>query len=70
MRRYRPFLALLLVAAAALSWWLLQQPRTQPERQVAQPGDPPREDLARVVPRLKECGGTDVVVTRLAQIVP
>ena len=30
----------------------------------------PREDLARVVPRLKECGGTDVVVTRLAQIVP
>jgi ATP phosphoribosyltransferase len=30
----------------------------------------PREDLPRVVPVLKQRGGTDVVVTRLAQIVP
>jgi len=30
----------------------------------------PRADLAQVVPRLKERGGTDVVVSRLAQIVP
>ncbi len=30
----------------------------------------PHEDLPRVVPVLKQRGGTDVVVTRLAQIVP
>jgi ATP phosphoribosyltransferase len=30
----------------------------------------PRAQLPEVVPRLKEHGGTDVVVTRLAQIVP
>lgn len=30
----------------------------------------PRSDLPRVIPQLKAKGGTDVVVTRLAQIVP
>lgn len=30
----------------------------------------PRDELARVIPRLKAAGGADVVVTRLAQIVP
>jgi ATP phosphoribosyltransferase len=30
----------------------------------------PREDLPVVIPLLRERGGTDVVVTRLAQIVP
>ena len=30
----------------------------------------PRADLPRVIPRLKASGGSDVVVTRLAQIVP
>jgi ATP phosphoribosyltransferase len=30
----------------------------------------PRDDLPRVVPLLKQRGGSDVVVTRLAQIVP
>lgn len=30
----------------------------------------PREDLPRVIPRVKACGGTDVVVFRPAQIVP
>lgn len=30
----------------------------------------PREQLPEVIPKLKTCGGSDVVVTRLAQIVP
>ena len=30
----------------------------------------PREDLPRVIPAVKAAGGTDVVVSRLAQIVP
>ncbi|MBI1849968.1 MAG: ATP phosphoribosyltransferase [Planctomycetes bacterium] len=30
----------------------------------------PRADLVRVIPAIKACGGTDVVVTALAQIVP
>jgi ATP phosphoribosyltransferase len=30
----------------------------------------PRADLPEVIPRLKACGGGDVVVTQLAQIVP
>jgi len=30
----------------------------------------PRSQLPAVVPQLKACGGTDIVVTRLAQIVP
>jgi len=30
----------------------------------------PRAELPSVVPRIKEAGGTDIVVTRLAQIVP
>jgi ATP phosphoribosyltransferase len=30
----------------------------------------PRAELPEVIPRLKACGGGDVVVTRLAQIVP
>lgn len=30
----------------------------------------PRDELPRVIPRLKAAGGADVVVTRLAQIVP
>lgn len=41
MRRYRPILALLLVAAAMLSWWLVdRQPPAEPE-QLTQQG--PRE---------------------------
>lgn len=30
----------------------------------------PREELHRLIPEIKACGGTDVVVTALAQIVP
>jgi ATP phosphoribosyltransferase len=30
----------------------------------------PRDDLARVIPEIKAQGGSDIVVTRLAQIVP
>ena len=30
----------------------------------------PREDLPRVIPEIKARGGMDIVVTRLAQIVP
>jgi ATP phosphoribosyltransferase len=30
----------------------------------------PRDDLPTVIPKLKAAGGSDVVVTRLAQIVP
>ena len=30
----------------------------------------PRDTLTRLIPEIKERGGSDVVVTRLAQIVP
>jgi ATP phosphoribosyltransferase-like protein len=30
----------------------------------------PRKDLPRVIPEIKARGGTDIVVTALAQIVP
>ena len=30
----------------------------------------PREEIARVIPRIKSCGGTDVLVTKPSQIVP
>ena len=30
----------------------------------------PREKLAEIVPEIKKRGGTDVVVTKIAQIVP
>lgn len=30
----------------------------------------PRDDLPTVIPRIKACGGTDIVVTRLSQLVP
>lgn len=30
----------------------------------------PRRDLAALIPRIKQAGGTDIVVTRLSQIVP
>ena len=30
----------------------------------------PRKDLPRVIPEIKACGGTDIVVSSLSQIVP
>ncbi|MFP6744274.1 MAG: ATP phosphoribosyltransferase, partial [Alphaproteobacteria bacterium] len=30
----------------------------------------PREDLAQIIPEIKAHGGSDIVVTKLAQIVP